>query len=295
MHVGRGLGETVWRAFNSCMGPVTLRLQRVAGGVSAAAWGAGAQWAIEHLPAMFADDDRTDGFDAENFAARAWHPQLRTRAGMLSQRWRPGAVSPLVDHLVASILEQRVTGVEAHRAWRYLAITFGGLAPGPTGEVPAGLYVPPAPDVWQSIPSWQWHRAGVDPKRAATVMRAVHFLRHREPAALTISTGRSSSNLELDPLVNGLSSVPGVGGWTLALVRQAVLGDADAVQFGDFHTCHDVVYALTGVHRADDDVLAEVLLAWAGHRYRVVRLVELAGISAPRRGPRLAPADHRRW
>ena len=68
---------------------------------------------------------------------------------------------------------------------------------------------------------------------------------------------------------------------------------ADAVQFGDFHTSHDVVHALTGEHRADDARMAQVLQPWMGDRYRVVRLVELTGISAPRRGPRLAPADHR--
>ena len=279
----RRIGETIWRGLNSAAGPVTLKFQRMSDGIEATAWGPGAAWAIDHLPAMMADGDDASGFDVHEFAEQVWHPRLRERAVSLHRSWRPAAISPLVDHLVASVLEQRVTGIEAHRAWRYLALNFGSAAPGPAADVPAGLRVPPAPEMWQQIPSWHWHRAGVDAARADTVMRAVARLHHGEPA--------SASAVH----VNALASVKGIGVWTLALIRQSVLGDADAVQFGDFHTCHDVVHALTGDHRADDERMAQVLQPWFGHRYRVVRLVELAGISAPRRGPRLAPVDHRRW
>ncbi|MDH4159799.1 MAG: DNA-3-methyladenine glycosylase 2 family protein, partial [Actinomycetota bacterium] len=37
----------------------------------------------------------------------------------------------------------------------------------------------------------------------------------------------------------------------------------------------------------------ELLAPWHGHRYRVQRLMELAGGAAPRRGPRFAPPAHR--
>jgi hypothetical protein len=40
--------------------------------------------------------------------------------------------------------------------------------------------------------------------------------------------------------------------------------------------------------------MLELLAPFAGHRARVVRLIEVAGIHAPRRGPRMAPARSRR-
>ena len=50
-------------------------------------------------------------------------------------------------------------------------------------------------------------------------------------------------------------------------------------------------WALTG-SEVDDDGLAELLEPYAGHRYRVQRLLELAGASRPRHGPRMAPRRH---
>ena len=35
----------------------------------------------------------------------------------------------------------------------------------------------PDPRTWALIPSWEWHRAGVDNKRASTVLRAVRAAR----------------------------------------------------------------------------------------------------------------------
>ena len=46
------------------------------------------------------------------------------------------------------------------------------------------------------------------------------------------------------------------------------------------------------VHNNVDDELAVLLEPWAGHRHRVQRLVELAGLGRPRRGPRMAPRTH---
>jgi hypothetical protein len=42
----------------------------------------------------------------------------------------------------------------------------------------------------------------------------------------------------------------------------------------------------------DDDGLAELLEPYRGHRYRVQRLLQLAGVQRPRRGARLAPRTH---
>ena len=46
------------------------------------------------------------------------------------------------------------------------------------------------------------------------------------------------------------------------------------------------------VELLDDEGLAVLLEPYAGHRHRVQRLVELSGLSLPRRGPRMAPRSH---
>jgi 3-methyladenine DNA glycosylase/8-oxoguanine DNA glycosylase len=89
-----------------------------------------------------------------------------------------------------------------------------------------------------------------------------------------------------------LRALPGIGEWTSAETRQRAHGDADAVSFGDFHVAKDICWWLTG-QRGDDDQLRELLRPFAGHRYRVQRLMELEGAGAPRRGPRFSPPSHR--
>ncbi|NMR21596.1 hypothetical protein HIR71_15455 [Cellulomonas fimi] len=71
------------------------------------------------------------------------------------------------------------------------------------------------------------------------------------------------------------------------------LGDSDAVSAGDYDLAADVGWALVG-RRVDDATMLELLEPWRGHRYRVVRLLEVTRGTAPRRGPRLAIHDHRR-
>lgn len=66
------------------------------------------------------------------------------------------------------------------------------------------------------------------------------------------------------------------------------------MSFGDFHVAKDICWWLTG-ERGDDARMAELLEPYAGHRYRVQRLMELAGAGAPRRGPRMAVPQHRGW
>ena len=84
-----------------------------------------------------------------------------------------------------------------------------------------------------------------------------------------------------------LSALPGVGHWTAAEVAGVALGDADAVSVGDFHIKHTVSWALAGEARGTDERMLELLEPFRGHRGRVCLLLELAGIAAPRFGPRL--------
>ncbi len=200
-----------------------------------------------------------------------------------------------------AILEQRVTGREASRAWAQLVRGFGEPAPGTPGSgSPSGLGSPElsvrsgtpelvvAPDGpgWAQIPSWAWHRAGVDPGRARTIVAA---------AARATSLERLSEK-SASEAGHALRSLPGVGVWTAAEVGVRAWGDRDAVSFGDFHLARAIVHALTGRTDGDDDQMAELLTPWAGQRARAVRLLQLhSGHSAPRRGPRATITDHRSW
>ncbi len=79
--------------------------------------------------------------------------------------------------------------------------------------------------------------------------------------------------------------------WTAAEIRQRAHGDADAFSWSDFHVARNVSWALAG-ELLDDRGCALLIEPYRGHRYRVQRLLELAGVGRPRRGPRLAVPTH---
>jgi 3-methyladenine DNA glycosylase/8-oxoguanine DNA glycosylase len=132
------------------------------------------------------------------------------------------------------------------------------------------------------IPSWDWLRLGIDPARSRTVVGASRVARSLERAA-TVPSAEADRRLR---------SLRGIGVWTSAEVRVRSHGDADAVSFGDYNVARDVGWALTGRDGVDDDGLAELLEPFRPHRYRVQRLVELAGIRRPRRGARMPLRTH---
>jgi 3-methyladenine DNA glycosylase/8-oxoguanine DNA glycosylase len=88
-----------------------------------------------------------------------------------------------------------------------------------------------------------------------------------------------------------LRAYTGIGPWTSAEVRLRALGDPDAVSVGDAHLPNVVAWILAGEPRATDDRMLELLAPWAGHRARVIRLLETSGRMPPRYGPRIAPRD----
>lgn len=200
-----------------------------------------------------------------------------------AQRGHPGLrlcrTGLVLESLIPAILEQKVTSDEAYRAWRLLLRDFGTPAPGPA----EGMRVAPSAREWALIPSWEWHRAGVDPKRAATIQRAVRLAPRLEQAAQMASAEAFAR----------LTAVPGIGEWTAAETLQRSNGDPDAVSVGDFHLPNIVGWALAGRPRSDDADLLALLAPYAPHRHRVCRLIALTGLRPPRYGPRLAPNDHR--
>jgi 3-methyladenine DNA glycosylase/8-oxoguanine DNA glycosylase len=271
------LDETgaVWRTSLTPDGPGTLRVSgRPAGHgtlVAAAAWGPGAGWLLEALPSQLGDRDDQAGFVPV-------HPLLREMAGRLRGA-RIGRTGRVLEALIPAVLEQKVVGAEARRAWRYLLRRFGRPAPGPA---PAGMRVIPDARTWAQIPSWDWHRAGVEAVRARTIAAAAQVAGRLEEIG-------SMAAADAD---RRLRSLPGVGPWTSAEVRQRACGDADAVSVGDYHLPAVVGWALAG-RVVDDAGMLELLAPYAGHRYRATRLVELSGAGPPRRGPRLAVREYR--
>ncbi len=88
-----------------------------------------------------------------------------------------------------------------------------------------------------------------------------------------------------------LTSLPGIGVWTAAEVRQRAHGDADAVSFGDYHVASHVGWALTG-EAMDDEEMEALLEAERPHRYRVQHLVTSQLAGRPRHGARMPPRRH---
>ncbi len=263
---------TVWRTAPTPEGPATLRLRRDRDGtVRARAWGSGAAWLLDAVPGLLGAADDPSGFvphhDVVADAFRRF-PGLRlTRTGLI------------LDQLVPAILEQKVTGAEARRSWRELVRRYGAPAPGP---VPTGMRVAPYAEQWRTIPVWEWHKAGVDGGRQRAI-RAAALLADRLEQAATMSPEDAQRRLLL---------VPGVGPWTAAEVVQRSLAAPDAVSVGDYHLPTVVGWALVG-RGLDDPGMLTVLGPYKPHRQRAVRLVIAAGVSPPRRGPRMSARDYR--
>jgi 3-methyladenine DNA glycosylase/8-oxoguanine DNA glycosylase len=262
----------LWRTTRTPAGPATYRLtQRGPHEVHCAAWGVGAEGAIAGMADLLGGRDDPSGFEP-------LHPLLRE-----THLRHPGIRIPrtgrVLEALVPAVLEQKVTGQEARSSWRWLLRRYGEPAPGPA---PDGMRVPPPAEVWRRIPSWDWHRAGVDSTRSRTIVRAAQV------------AGRLEEAVGMTPAdaARRLAAVPGVGAWTVAEVAQRALGDADAVSVGDYHLAAFVGWALAG-RPVDDDGMLELLEPWRPQRYRAIRLLECSGFSKPRFGPRLTIQDHR--
>ncbi|MFD0315389.1 DNA-3-methyladenine glycosylase family protein [Streptomyces flavalbus] len=263
-----------WRASLTPAGPGTLRISGYGGEVRGEAWGPGGDWLLERLPELLgAADDPSLFTPRHQVVALARHrrPGLRlTRTGLV------------LESLIPSILEQKVTTDEAYRAWRLLVRKFGEPAPGP---VPVRMHVMPSARTWALIPSWEWHRAGVDNKRASTILRAVRVAARLEEAA-RMSPTVARERLEV---------VPGVGPWTSAETVQRSHGAADEVTTGDLHLPGIVGWALAGDRDADDGVMLSLLEPYAGQRHRAARLILLSGRVPGRRAPKMPRVDIGRW
>jgi hypothetical protein len=263
----------IWRTSLTPDGPGTIRVTPLG---QAQAWGPGGQWLLDTLPDQLGvSDDGAIPPDAPILGEIA-----RRVPGM-----RIGRTGRVFEALVPAVLEQKVVGKEAHRAWRRLVCAFGTPAPGPA---PGGMFVPPPPKAWARVPSWEWHRAGVEGVRARTIMNAARVASRLEEIVTLYR--QEGGHVEAD---QRLRSLPGIGPWTSAEVRQRACGDPDAISVGDYNLPKAVGWTLAGRRDADDDLMLELLAPYQGQRYRAQRLIELGGSAPPRHGPRMPVRDYR--
>ena len=252
-------------------GPVTARITRSAPDtVDCEAWGSGATEFAETLAVQLGADDDPSGFAPEEpTIAEAYRrvPHLRL-----------GRTDRVLESLIPAVIEQRVSGMDARRAWRALVTKYGSPAPGPA---PSHMRVPPAADAWRRIPSWEFHRANVDPGRARTVVACA-----QRADSLERLTTRPPEEVRA-----ALMSLRGVGEWTAAETAQRAFGDADALSVGDYHLAKMVGRCLFG-HPIDDAAMVELLEPLRPHRHRAVRLLEVSGLASYARfGARQAIPD----
>ena len=154
----------VWRATRTPAGPATtyVRATPAAGTVTMRAWGPGAEWALDAFPALIGAGDDEAGFEPGPGLVAELHHRLR---GL-----RIGRTGAVMEALVPSILEQKVVGLEARRSYARIVRSLGEPAPGP-----AGLFLPPTPKRLATTPSWVFHRANIERKRADTIRRAYAY------------------------------------------------------------------------------------------------------------------------
>lgn len=265
----------VWRTTYTPIGPGIERLgvSRSTGEVVALVHGPGSDWLIERLPRLLGEHDDPAGFVP---------PPVFREVADAHPGWRVGRTERVMEALIPAILEQKVTGREAWLGWRTLVRKYGEKAPAGS-DCPRQLWVPPPASVWSRIPSWDWHKASVDVSRARAIINACQRADHFEKLVAADPAAAQAA----------LREVSGIGIWTAAETAQRALGDPDAVSYRDYHVAKEMVYAFTGRRDGTDEEMAQLLLPYAGHRYRVQRLLELGGPHRPRRGPRMQIHDMR--
>ena len=226
-----------WWACATPDGDGTLALSARGTAVSAQAWGDGADWLLAQVPALLGAGDDWSGLDLQLAPGAGAGAATRVRACGCA---RPGGC---MDSLVPAVLEQKVTGREARRAWRTLLHWHGRAAPGPT------------PGRCASRPTRR--PCATSPPGTGTGWASTATARRRSGRPRPIAARLEQSTAE--DVLTRLRLVPGVGEWTAAETAQRAFGHPDAVSVGDYHIKNWVTFALTGRPRGTDEQMVALL------------------------------------
>lgn len=257
-------GQTFWKARHTSEGPATVACRQTApDAVTFWAWGPGSDEALVQARGWLGLDDNLEEFDPSG------HPTVarlaRTRTGV-----RMGRFGDAFDRIVPTILGQLVIGQEAERSHARLVHRYGTPAPGPMA-----LKLPPDGATYAALGSHDFHRAGVERKRAEIIQRVA---RQADRIDRLVDVSFAEAYRYLD-------HIRGIGPWTSSFVGRTAFGDPDSVIVGDYNLPHTVAWALLGKRRSDDEEMLTLLEPFAGHRGRVQGMLKGNG-KPPRHGPK---------
>lgn len=257
-----------WWASHTDAGLGTLRLSRTDDGVAATAWGDGASILVDRLPDLVGRNDASELSD------------VPPRAGSLlaaSRGVRLGTTTDVHAALVKTVLGQVVTTQEASQSMRALVRARGQVAPGPRT-----MRTVPSPDVLAGLTFEELHRFGIE-RRRASILIEIGRRSKRLRAITTMSRKDAYARL---------MAIRGIGEWSSAMVMGPAWGDKDATPVGDYHIPNSVAWALAGRERGTDEEMLELLEPYRPERRRLLVAIKLAGVHAPRYGPKTAVRKH---
>jgi len=246
----------------------TLQISRTDDGIAATAWGDAASTLIGRLPELVGRNDVSELSDVPQRA----EPLLAACRGV-----RLGVTSDVHAALVKTVLGQVVTTKEASQNLRALVRAHGEVAPGPRT-----MRAIPSADVLAGLTYEELHRFGIERRRASILIEIAR--RAKRLHAITTMSRQDA--------YTRLMAIRGIGKWSSAIVMGAAWGDKDATPVGDYHIPNSVAWALAGRERGTDEEMLELLEPFRPERRRLLIAIKLAGVHAPRYGPKTAVRKH---
>jgi 3-methyladenine DNA glycosylase/8-oxoguanine DNA glycosylase len=250
-----------WWTTETPEGSATVAFRRGGDLVRADSWGGGSDWALTQLPALLGANDDDGDF-------RPDHPLLKRLTSQFDSL-RIGATARWYEALATSVIGQRVVTADAGASRTQLSRRYG--APSPIG--PASSF--PSPAAILKLTDHEFHQVGIERSRARVLRVASKYADRIERL----------NDVPAHEATEWLQRLPGIGPWTTGLTTAMAGGDANAVPQGDLHIPRTITYALTGQEDGDDNTMLDALEPFAGHRQRVVRMVEMSGGGQPTHRP----------
>lgn len=168
------------------------------------------------------------------------------------------------DVAAGAVLQQRVRWETAYADFRNVALRWGT-------RTEAGTAFPTSAQLAR-ITIERLESIGLDPRRA----RALHLLACADLRHRFLHAGSDPSDV-----TRRLLTIHGIGPWTAGMIAGVAYGVPDAVPVGDLHIPGLIVAALAGEPDGTDDRMLELLAPYAGHRFRVIRMLLWAARRTP--------------